>query len=162
MKKYLLLFASLISLSSYAQTDNLKSLQIKNEQKIQISAFNNNDQTSKDNFNTQNCEFTFDETGFHSKQTPSNNYVVYEIPEMKSSELKASLMAIISSLYNSPKDVITDLGENIIQLETYSPKAFYASKGGKPKQHSVTYSIIIRIKDGKIRYDAPHIKKYAW
>lgn len=105
------------------------------------------------------CLFQFDDNGIHSKQDPSKDYVVYEVNGVAASDLKAYVMSAISELYKSPKDVLTTLGDNMIQLETYASRVFSTGGGSDTYPHDISYSIIIQFKDGKVRYNAPNIKQ---
>ena len=110
--------------------------------------------------NNTNCEFGFDDGGLYSKQDVANDYVIYEIPNMSAGDLKAATLSAISSLYKSPKDVVTNLGDNIIQLDRYVP-AIYSkyTSGGDEIPYDMEYSMIIQFKDGKIRYNIPSVKQ---
>ena len=108
------------------------------------------------------CEFGFDERGIFSKQNINNDFVIYEIPDMSASELKAATISAISTLFKSPKDVVTNLGDNIIQLERYASRVFTTITEGRKKDvyyNDMSYSLIIQFKDGKIRYNIPSIKQ---
>ena len=102
------------------------------------------------------CRFGFDSRGIYSMQNANNDYIVYEVPGMSASDLKGAALSAISSHYKSPKDVVTSLGDNIIQLETFA-SSVYVSKAKYP--HDMSYSIIIQFKDGKIRYNIPTVKQ---
>lgn len=54
--------------------------------------------------NNSNCYFSFRTGDFISEQQ-YDGFVVYEIPNMNSSELKSAVYTAISSIYKSPKDV---------------------------------------------------------
>lgn len=56
------------------------------------------------------CYFSLSREGFVSEQG-YDGYVVYEIPGMNSSELKGSVFTVLSSMYQSPKDVITSISD---------------------------------------------------
>lgn len=105
------------------------------------------------------CAFKFDNNGIHSVQEPSKDYIVYEVPEVKASDLKTYAMSAISELYKSPKDVLTTLGDNIIQLETYASSVYSTKVKDDYYRNDFSYSIIIQFKDGKVRYNAPNIKQ---
>lgn len=105
------------------------------------------------------CAFKFDDNGIHSEQDSSKDYVVYEVPEVKASDLKAYAMSAISELYKSPKNVLTTLGDNMIQLETYASSVYSTKVKDDHYRNDFSYSIIIQFKDGKVRYNAPNIKQ---
>ena len=105
------------------------------------------------------CLFGIDRSGIYSMQNRDNNYVVYEIPYKSASELKSATISAISSLFKSPKDVLTNLGDNIIQLERYASRVYMEKMGDYYYNHDIMYSLIIQFKDGKIRYNTPSIKQ---
>ena len=105
------------------------------------------------------CNFSFTGRAFNSRQN-DENYVVFEIPSMSASELKASVYTILSSMYNSPKDAITSLSDNMIQLEGFSPclYTFDLPSAQKKAANHLIFNIIIQFKDGKVRYNSPTLK----
>lgn len=105
------------------------------------------------------CSFKFDNNGIHSEHDFTKNYVVFDFPGISASDLKGYVMAAISELYKSPKDVLTTLGDNMIQLETYASSVFPTKVKDDYYNNDFSYSIIIQFKDGKVRYNAPKIKK---
>lgn len=106
------------------------------------------------NENNAKCSFSFATAQFVSNQN-SEDFVVYEIPDMSASELKSAVFTTLSSMYNSPKDAITNLSDNIIQLEGYAKDAYNDSKWG----YDIAFNIVIQFKDGKVRYNSPTIKQ---
>lgn len=108
--------------------------------------------------NNSLCKFVFDDKGLYSAQDSSKDYIIFNRPGKSSAELKASVLSAISSLFKSPKDVVTNLGDNIIQLERYAPNLYHGKYGDSYYSTDVYYSLIIQFKDGKIRYNTPSIK----
>ena len=109
--------------------------------------------------NNAKCNFSFTGHAFKSHQN-DEGYVVYEISSMSASELKASVYTILSSMYKSPKDAITSLSENMIQLEGFSPSlyTFDLPTSQKTAENHLIFNIIIQFKDGKVRYNTPTLK----
>lgn len=109
--------------------------------------------------NNAKCKFSFTGHAFKSNQN-DEGYVVYEISSMSASELKASVYTILSSMYKSPKDAITSLSENMIQLEGFSPSlyTFDLPTSQKTAENHLIFNIIIQFKDGKVRYNTPTLK----
>lgn len=104
-----------------------------------------------------NCYFTFDTGVFVSKQG-TKDYVVYEIPNMTASELKSAIFTTLSSMYKSPKDAITNLSDNMIQLEGYKENIYYFRAGSSTYFNDIAFNMVIQFKDGKVRYNSPTIK----
>ena len=109
--------------------------------------------------NNSKCSFSFYSGNFVSQQG-NGDFVTYEIPEMTASELKSSVYTTLTSIFKSPKDAITSITDNMIQLEGYSPNLFKEYLGddyGTVSNH-IIFSLVIQFKDGKVRYNAPSIK----
>lgn len=104
------------------------------------------------------CRFGFGYGKFVSLQPSNVGFVVYEIPGMSASELKSSALTTLSSMYKSPKDAITPLSDNMIQLEGYAESVFFKESENVKLKHDILFDIIIQFKDGKVRYNAPTIK----
>ena len=64
-----------------------------------------------------NPVFGFDRRGLFSTQDETKDYVVFEIPDMSAAQIKGAIYTKLSTMYASPKDVITNISDNIIQLE---------------------------------------------
>lgn len=82
------------------------------------------------------------------------NYVVLEYDGKTASELYSLVKSNVMTLYNSPKDVMSE-NENV----SISIRAFSDMVGTKtillPRIFSGYYNLVFRFKDGKIRVDAP-------
>lgn len=114
-----------------------------------------NDEIAESN---SKCRFDFDNGYFVGCQA-ATDYVVYEIPEMSAGELKSAAYTVLSSMYKSPKDVITSLSENMIQLEGYASKVYGKWAGESYYNRDILFCLVIQFKDGKIRYNIPAIKQ---
>lgn len=109
-------------------------------------------------FNNSNCRFGFGTGKFVSSQSSNEGFVVYEVPNMNASELKSSVFTTLSSMYKSPKDVITSLSDNMIQIEGYAESIFVKKSKDFRMRYDMLFNMIIQFKDGKVRYNAPTIK----
>ncbi len=106
----------------------------------------------------EKCWFSF-KTGEFVGQQPYKGFVVYEIEGMSASELKASVYTVLSSMYKSPKDVITTLNDSMIQLEGYAVGVYGKYAGDSYYKRDVLFNLVIQFKDGKVRYNTPTIKQ---
>lgn len=108
--------------------------------------------------NNAKCRFSFDMGEFVSNQG-YDNYVIYEIPKMTTSELKTSVISAIGTIYSSPKDVINSVDDNLIQL-TGITKGFERTSKiiGESYKTQFIFNLVIQFKDEKVRYNAPVIK----
>ena len=127
---------------------------------IAVSASAQIDSLKKEaNETNKSCYFIFDDNGIRSGQDSNRDYLVYDVPGVTASELKGRVVSVITNLYKSPKDVLTNLGDNIIQLETYASNVYTTMVETDQYNNDILYSIIIQFKDGKVRYNSPDIKK---
>lgn len=108
--------------------------------------------------NNAKCWFSFS-TGEFISQQGQDGFVVYEVAGMSASELKASAYTVLSSMYKSPKDVITTLSDNMIQLEGYAAGIYGDYTGDTYYRKDVQFNLVIQFKDGKVRYNTPTIKQ---
>lgn len=107
--------------------------------------------------NNAKCAFDFSTGSFISRQT-SEDFVVYEVPSMSASELKTAVFTILSTLYKSPKDAITNISDNMIQLEGYASRVYYTKAGDDSYGKDILFDMVIQFKDGKVRYNKPIVK----
>lgn len=104
--------------------------------------------------NNANCWFSF-MTGRFLSQQSQEGYVVFEIAGMSASELKASVYSVLATMYKSPKDAITSLGDNMIQLEGYAAGVYGKYTGDTYYERDIQFNLVIQFKDGKVRYNTP-------
>ena len=98
--------------------------------------------------------FGFDDRGLYCAQDEDKDYAVFEMPDLSANQIKGSLYTKLTSMYKSPKDVITNISDSIIQLEGYASHVYYSET---KNAMDFSFNIIIQIKDGKVRYDIPNI-----
>lgn len=111
-----------------------------------------------EDFNRQ-CKLEFTNDGLVSGQDASKDYLVYEVPGLTASDLKASVLNTISSMFSSPKDNVTSLSDNMIQLDGYVAEAYYSKAGDALYPVAFTFAWTMQFKDGKIRINIPKIKQ---
>lgn len=105
------------------------------------------------------CRLEFTNEGLVSAQDASKDYLVYEVPGLTASELKASVLNTISAMYSSPKDAVTSLSDNMIQLDGYAARVYYSKAGNALYPVDFTFAWTMQFKDGKIRINIPKIKQ---
>lgn len=109
--------------------------------------------------NNKKCSFSFSTGEFISNQG-RDGFVIYEIPEMTASELKSAVYTTLSSMFKSPKDAITSISDDIIQLEGFSPSLYterLTYSYSEVYNHFI-FNLIIQFKDGKVRYNTPSLR----
>ena len=131
---------------------------------IYIMAQNTPDSTAQTEeqrieISNRKCRLEFTDLGLISAQNSSKDFLVYEVPGMSAAELKAATLNTILSMYCSPKDVVTTLSENMIQLEGYISRAYFSKAGDSLYPVDFTFTWTMQFKDGKIRINIPKIKQ---
>lgn len=175
MKKLLFIFItlSLVSGNVFSQSTKAPAKRTTNsvtsKQKAEAEAIEKTKAAEREAFakaeeerlrisNNSKCRFSFEKGDFVSLQG-NEDYVVYEIPNMSASDLKSAVYTALSSMYKSPKDVITSLSDNMIQLEGYAADIYYFTVGSSIYYNDILFNIVIQFKDGKVRYNKPNIKQ---
>lgn len=100
-------------------------------------------------------EFIVTDYGFSNKQNPERSFIVFNFPGKEKSTLMSSIYSKLTSMFNSPSDVIKKIGDNIISVEGYSSNLFNYNG----YSCDILYTLIIEFKDGKIKYNHPVINK---
>ena len=100
--------------------------------------------------------FTLTPQGLVSANDRSKAYVVVEIPGTQA-ELYAKAKTVVTSMWNSPKDVMSYNEPDIIVVSGYSSNAAHFKKWGRDNIFGMEYRLQIQFKDGRIRIDAPAI-----
>lgn len=87
--------------------------------------------------------------------TDQKGYVVITAPGKSTSDIKSSIVSTLSSMYTNPSQVVSTLGDNIINVTANAPKACMRDVNIGTNVCSFTYNIKIEIKDGRIRVESP-------
>ena len=92
-------------------------------------------------------------------ETNQKEFIVITAAGKNASELKSSLINILSSLFDHPDKVISTVGDNIVMVNAYDGTGFieYGTSNGRSYYTSYTYSysLKIEIKNGKIKVNSP-------
>lgn len=158
---FILLFMTLSCVTVFSQTKKTvrhTSTSLVAKQKAKVKAEAEDREKARISENNTKCYFSFRSDGFVSEQG-YDDYVIYLIPEMSSSDLKGSVFTALSSMYKSPKDAITSLSDNMVQLDGYAKDVYIGLIGGTAPSVSLLFNMVIQFKDGKIRYNKPTIKQ---
>ena len=100
--------------------------------------------------------FTLTPDGFVNTDEPEKTYIVVEM-EGTQAELFNRAKTAISSMWNSPKDVLSFSEPDIIIVNGYSANAAHFKKWGRNNVWGMSYRIQVLFKEGRIRIDAPTI-----
>ena len=173
MKKFLLIvIVTLLCGNSYAQTRTssvrrsatttaaakIAAAEAKAKEEAKAEEEAAQVEKEKRDLNNMKCNFNFSTASFISNQNSSNDFVLYEVPNMQASDLKAAVYTTLSSMYKSPKDAITNLSDNMIQLEGYANGVYSTMAGSTSYGKDLLFDLVIQFKDGKVRYNRPTIK----
>lgn len=103
---------------------------------------------------SQNFALTKD--GFVNSKDQSKNYVVIECSGTQL-DLFNKAKAYLTSIYRSPKDVLSLSSPDVITINAIESDAVYKKALGMIAiSYDMNYTIVIRFKDGKIRIDSPN------
>ncbi len=101
-------------------------------------------------------KFTINDFGFSNNQDSTRAFIVFVFDGKNASTLKSSILSKLSSIYNSPKDVINKIGDNIISIDGYASRVFtYKDE----YLCDILFTMTIEVKDNKVRYNNPVIRK---
>ena len=161
MSKFYLLFAMFLMFSvdtkaqktskkSSNDIEQLKGLSISGIDMLKGSQSNNNNATD----NIDDCAFIFDNYGIRS-MNGNKDFVIYVKNGLTVSQLRSKILSKLTELFQSPKDVIKQISDNIIQINGYFSDA-YVSEG---YSHDISFNLVIQIKDNKVRYNKPEISE---
>lgn len=99
--------------------------------------------------------FTLTPNGFVSSDDETKNYVVVDIQGTQQ-ELYKKVRAYLVSIYRSPKDVLSESEPDVITINGIESDAVQKKAlGMAAASYDMNYTISIRFKDGRIRFDAP-------
>lgn len=87
--------------------------------------------------------------GLKTTQADEKDYYVIEVPNLSQAELYSKTIKFISTVYNSPKDVISGQIENELLTITGLETIF--------ADFDVRYKLNFQFKEGRVRYDMPQI-----
>ena len=157
---FLFVLCLLISFATKAQgkskeslnnIEQLNVLPISDGDIFEGSQINNINNSSE---NIDDCAFIFDDDGFSSKND-NKDFVVYIKNGLTVSQLRSRILSKLTELFKSPKDVIKQISDNMIQISGYISDA-YVSEG---YSHDISFNLVIQLKDNKVRYNRPEISE---
>lgn len=93
-------------------------------------------------------------SGLVDKSNPEHSYLVLEFEGMSVKELYAKSYEFVVKHYKNPDEVLKgDLKNEYLRFKTYSPDILYIMNMGIKQFFSATYSVELRFKEGKVRYE---------
>ena len=102
--------------------------------------------------------FVLTPNGFVNADEKSKTFIVVEIKGTQA-ELYAKAKTAVTSMWNSPKDVMSYNEPDIIVVNGFSSTAAHFRKWGRDNVAELNYRLQIQFKDGRLRIDAPQIGK---
>lgn len=104
------------------------------------------------------AQFKLTPNGFVSENEPDKAYVVYDFENVDANTLYRKVISSINTMFVASENVINEApGEsiNINALKTGICQIKYIKK----YSYDAKYNLIIKFKDGKIRFDAPIVRE---
>lgn len=99
--------------------------------------------------------FTLTPNGFVNSEDETKNYVVVDMQGTQQ-ELYRKVRAYLVSIYRSPKDVLSESEPDVITINGIESNAVQKKAlGMSAVSYDMNYTISIRFKDNRIRFDAP-------
>jgi hypothetical protein len=99
--------------------------------------------------------FSLTSNGFVDSKDQSKNFIVIDATGSQS-ELFNKAKTYLTTIYKSPKDVLSESAPDVITINGIETKAVIKKAMGMVAvAYDMNYTIVIRFKDGKIRIDAP-------
>ncbi len=106
----------------------------------------------------QDIDFRIQPDGSFLNYKDNKDYVVIEYPDKTKNELYTNILTSVTKLYNSPKDVISKVENEVISINGISSDCVMLSGWlGVKVYFSIQYGIKFMFKDGRMRVDAPII-----
>ena len=110
-----------------------------------------------------NAQFKLTIDGFKNQTDKAKDFVVFPHEGVPTKELYTKVLKFINETYRSPKNVINGVEPDMITIEGYQPscisldkpKKFLGERYSISGGYDIKYNVIVRIKDGRIRVDAP-------
>ncbi len=109
------------------------------------------------NINANAQYFTLSKNGLHPSNDPTKKFIVIEKEGKNQSELFKQIKDFITENYVSPKDVMSENGNEMITLNAVSDGDVQCKVGFAMLPLKTNYSITFMFKDGKIRVNTPSI-----
>ncbi|MDD4190394.1 MAG: DUF4468 domain-containing protein [Mangrovibacterium sp.] len=101
-----------------------------------------------------NAQFVLTSQGFTNDNDPQKDFLVYDFEGKSQNELYTKVLSFVTSTYRSPQDVISKVENEMVTINGIQPKKI----GNGFFTWDLNYTVTIRIKDDKIRIDAPSFK----
>lgn len=103
------------------------------------------------------AQFVLTMDGFVNVNNSSKKYLIYEFDNIGKVDLYTSVLKFITSVYISPKDVISKVENEMISVRGVQHDLI----GNTATKYTLDYNLIIEIKDNKIRIESPSFICYA-
>jgi len=107
-------------------------------------------------FSQEKLELT--PSGLKVQGNPEAKYIIIE-KSGSQQDLFNTIKSFISNYFVSPKDVISEVDNDMITLNGISAKDISVKKGLGYLDITMNYTIVFHFKDGRIRIDLPYINK---
>ena len=103
-------------------------------------------------------EFKLQSTGAFLSEN-GENYVVVPFEGKSANELYSMVKGNVLSLYNDPKEVMSEIEGEAINIFAFKKDMWVVKSLGATGVYGGKYKLVFRFKDGRIRVDAPSISE---
>lgn len=95
--------------------------------------------------------------GFVNSENKENDYLTFDFEGSTKEQIYSRALVAISSLYASPKDVLSTVENEIISINGIGSEAIVARYMGMKFGYDIRYTLTLKFKDGKLRISTPSI-----
>lgn len=112
------------------------------------------------NINAQKTvDFKLQTDGNFTNTVDSKSFAVIPYNGKTQNELYLDISTAITKLYKSPKDVVSEVENEIISIKGFCPDCIAVKTPGMKLHFGVEYILKFQFKDEKIRIDAPIVSR---
>lgn len=108
----------------------------------------------------QNIKFILTNAGTLVNQKDSSDFVVVNFDGKSKNEIFEEALKAVTMAYNSPKDIISKVENEMISINGTNPSCTVYRSLGIPIYFGMDYVIKLQFKDGKMRINAPYISRW--
>jgi len=108
----------------------------------------------------QNIKFILTSAGTLVNQKDSSDFVVIDYEGKSKKEIYEEALKAVTMAYNSPKDIISKVENEMISINGTNPSCTIYRSFGIPIYFGMDYVIKLQFKDGKMRINAPYISRW--
>lgn len=106
------------------------------------------------------AQLSLTSNGFVNDSIKEQKFILVDVPNKTQQQLYNAALTFVTTLYVSPKDVLSTIDNEVITINGVGKECIKAKNAmGIPINFNINYTIALRFKDGKMRIDIPSINK---